>query len=423
MNDTNFLIKVSKLKEMPRTGWILRGIKNPETIADHIFRVAIASWVLATESGQKLNLEKIIKGSLSHDICEVYAGDVTPFFYYIRDLPKGKKEKEEFLKKYVRLLVKYKEKRGVEKFELEKRSLLKLIKRLPPETKKDIFFSWKNFENRSSKEGDFSRQVDKIETLIQAIEYFGNKKNSFANSWWEESEEFVDDPLLLNFLKIIQNKFYHKVEDYHKNEKLEGILDFILETGKLKSLPRLYWKLRGIKKTETVAGHSFSLAIAAWVLGKKQKELNMEKLLKMALCHELSAVYTNDTTPYDSILPKQKSAQKEILNSMLHISQSKKKAIFKKEYNEEKLAFEKLTKKLQQNLKAEIIQLWKEYRTRTSPEGNFLNQLNSIIVLLQGAIFKKEYPKLSLTPLWEWTYERCDNPICLQILEDIKKIS
>jgi 5'-deoxynucleotidase YfbR-like HD superfamily hydrolase len=142
----------------------------------------------------------------------------------------------------------------------------------------------------------------------------------------------------------------------------------------------------------------------------------------MALCHELSAIYTNDTTPYDPILPKQKQDQKKVLSKMLHISQSKKEEIFKKEYNEEKRALEKLTKNLQPKLRAEIIQLWKEYRTRSSPEGNFLNQLNSVIVLLQGIIFKKEYKQISLTPLWEWVYEKCDHPVCLQFLDDLKKI-
>ena len=34
-----FLIKTNKLKEMPRTGWVLMGERNPEMIAEHTFRV------------------------------------------------------------------------------------------------------------------------------------------------------------------------------------------------------------------------------------------------------------------------------------------------------------------------------------------------------------------------------------------------
>jgi 5'-deoxynucleotidase YfbR-like HD superfamily hydrolase len=240
-NTLNFLIEIQKLKEFPRTGWVLRKVKNPETIAEHMFRVAMANWALGREAN--LRLRKIIEMSLFHDLCEVYAGDVTPFFYYIRNLPKDEKERKKFLRKYVRLLKIEKEKRGEEKHKLEEKSLLKLLRFLNQEKRKEIFSLWSDFERRFSKEGDFARQVDKIETLIQAIEYFGTGKKSPASSWWEESEEVTDHPLLLEFLKVIQKKFYGKVSEYHKNEKLENILDFLLEIGKLKRMPRLYWTL------------------------------------------------------------------------------------------------------------------------------------------------------------------------------------
>ena len=42
----NFLIEVGKLKKLPRTGFVWLGIKNPETIAQHAFRVAILNWIL-----------------------------------------------------------------------------------------------------------------------------------------------------------------------------------------------------------------------------------------------------------------------------------------------------------------------------------------------------------------------------------------
>ena len=76
--------------------------------------------------------------------------------------------------------------------------------------KKSIFPAWIDYEKRISKEGRFVRQVDRIETLVQAIEYFGTKKETGGTSWWESTEEVVEDPLFLDFLKIIQERFYHK---------------------------------------------------------------------------------------------------------------------------------------------------------------------------------------------------------------------
>jgi len=419
-NILNFLIEISKLKEFPRTGWVLRKVKNPETIAEHMFRVAMANWVLGKEAN--LKLRKIIEMSLFHDLCEVYAGDVTPFFYYIRNLPKNENERKEFLRKYVRLLKIAKESRGKEKHNLEKKSLLKLLKLLGSNKRREIFSLWSDFEKRFSKEGDFARQVDKIETLIQAIEYFGTGEKSPANSWWEESEEVTDHPLLLEFLKVIQKKFYGWTpEGYKKEKELGNILVFLLEVGKLKRMPRLYWLIRGVKKPETVASHIFTLSLMAWIFGREKKELDMEKLLKMALCHELSAVYTGDTTPYDRILVEDKKERKKVLEKMVHLSRKEKKWIFVEDYKTEKKALERLTSKLGSNLKKEIIQLWREYRLRSTPEGRFLSQLNVLAVLLQGLLYEKKYKKFSTAPLWELAFEICDDPITIQLMEEMKK--
>ena len=415
----DFFIKVNKLKEMPRTGWVLRQVKNPETIAEHTFGVAMASWILAIKSKSKLNLTKIIKRSLVHDLCEVYAGDVTPFFYYIRDLPKNKKEREKFLRKYVRLLMVSKEGRGIEKSELEKKSLLKLIKNLNPEIKKEIFSSWKDFERRSSGEGNFARQIDKIETLLQAIEYFGTGENSFSSGWWEESEEFTEHPLLLNFLKVIEKKFYQR--GVHRNKRLENILEFILHIFKLKKMPRLYWTAHRIKNPETVAGHVFTVALMAWVLGREKKELNMEKLLKMALCHELSAVYTGDTIPYIKKLPKNIKKRREVLKKWPRLPEDEKARRFLKEYKEEKEALFKLTANLEPNLKKEIIGLWDEYRRVSSLEARFLSQINNLAVLFQGLLYQKKYKGYFAHPLWEWAFEKCDDPVILEFLQELDK--
>ena len=35
-NLLKFFLEVEKLKQMPRTGWVLREVKNPETVAEHI---------------------------------------------------------------------------------------------------------------------------------------------------------------------------------------------------------------------------------------------------------------------------------------------------------------------------------------------------------------------------------------------------
>ena len=67
----NFFIEVGKLKRKNRRGWQVHQIKNSESTAEHIFRVAIIAWILGEK--KRLNLEKVIKMALIHDLCEIYA--------------------------------------------------------------------------------------------------------------------------------------------------------------------------------------------------------------------------------------------------------------------------------------------------------------------------------------------------------------
>ena len=415
----NFLLKINQLKEIPRTGWVWRGIQNPETIAEHTFRLTITSWLLAEK--RKLNTLRAIKIALFHDLCEVYAGDITPVLYY-PSLPKDEEKRKKVLMKWARLSQKEKEKIGKKKYQKERKSLLKLVKFLKPNLKNEILSLWTGYEKNTSLEGRFVQQLNRIETLIQSIEYFGTKNINEHTNWWEWANEIVFDPILLEFLKVIQKKFYQLPFSFSlKRKDLTDILNFLLEIGKLKRMPRLYWILRGIKNPETVAGHIFTVAIVAWLFGKERKELNVEKLLKMALCHELSAVHTGDTTPYDRILPENEKEQKKVLEKMIRLSKKEKEWIFLRDYREEKKALEKLTKKLKPSLKKEILQLWQEYRLKSSPEGRFLSQLNILTVLLQGLLYEKKDKNFSASPLWEYAFETCDDPLALQLMEEMKK--
>lgn len=430
-NILNFLIEVNKLKEMPRTGWVLMNVKNPETVAEHTFRAAVLSWFLARK--EKLDVKKAILTALFHDLCEVYGGDITTLLYHpelLREKDAEKRKKIEM--RWSRLPRTEKEKIGEKKFKIEKEALSKLIRSLRPNLKKEVLSRWLDYEKSGSREGKLVKEINSVETLIQSVEYFGPKERSGGTTWWEWTEEIVDTPLLLDFLKVIQKKLYGpKYEKFFKqifgrvfqrDEKgkgLEDILDFLLKLGKLKGLSRLYWLLREVEAPETVAGHIFTLTIMAWIFGR-ETNLNMEKLLKMALCHEISAVYTGDSTPYDRVLPKDRKAKKEILKKMVRLSKEKKEEIFFKDYQQEKKTIEKLTSKLCPHLRNEIISLWKEYRTRSSPEGRFLSQLNVSAVLLQTLLYEQKDKEFLSAPMWEWAFENVDHPQILSLLKEMK---
>jgi len=204
-NTLNFLLEIGKLKRKKRRGWELRGIKDPETIASHTFRMAIMSWLLGGRRG--LNVNKILKMSLIHDLCEVYAGDITP---YDKLLSKDKKQWKQVLKKWPRLSKKEKEKNFLEKYKRENIALEKLISSLPFQLKKEIRNLWVDYEEGLTKEGRFVRQVDRVENLLQALEYFEENKQFAIKPWWVQIEELVDDPILLEFMEALDKNFHQK---------------------------------------------------------------------------------------------------------------------------------------------------------------------------------------------------------------------
>jgi len=200
-NTLKFLMAVGKLKKIKRRGMMLYGIKNPETTADHTFRMTIMSWILGEK--KRFDIEKVIKMSLAHDLCEVYVGDITP---YDGILPKDKKKRYKFVRQWPRFSKKDKRKRYFDKLKKEKKSLERLTKNLSKKLRKEILDLWWDYEMGISREGRFVRQVDRVENLLEAFECWQKNKRFPTKPWWQHAEEVVDDPILLEFLSTISKK-------------------------------------------------------------------------------------------------------------------------------------------------------------------------------------------------------------------------
>lgn len=414
-------MEVEKLKKIKRTGWVWRGVKKPETIAQHSFRVALMNWFLVEKMRPRLDIEKVIKISLTHDLCEVYAGDMTPRWGL---LPKDPKERKEFLKRRLRLVQALKRKRGAIKFQKEKKSFEKLVKSLNPRLKKEIANYWLDYEKLRSQEGRFARQGDKVETLLQAIEYFGSRKDSLAVVWWEECEDYVDHPILLDFLVEIEKKFYAK-------KKADSILDFLMEIGKLKRLPRRGWVIRGIKEPETIADHSFTVALMAWVLGQKRK-INLKRALKMALIHEICAVYAGDYTPHDTLGRRfSPPIRYDILGPRLRwkrfwqqrprLKKQAKEKRFSIIYQRETKALQALVNRLYPELKRKILRLWQEFNEKKSREADFVDQVNCLATFLQACQYWQEDKKFPIKVFGEQVAEFISDPELIEFLKAVKR--
>jgi len=197
----DFLIEIGKLKKIKRKGVAFYGVKKPDSAVDHSFRMALMVWFLGQK--RKINIEKAFKIALIHDICKVLTGDITP---YDGLLPKDKKERDGFVRRWRRLRLNEKEKRYTKKFKKEYNALKKLILKLSTNLRKEITEVWLDYHKGRSPEARFISQLDIAENLLEAFEWWKKNKKFPTKPWWEHADEVIDDPILLKFLKVIEKE-------------------------------------------------------------------------------------------------------------------------------------------------------------------------------------------------------------------------
>ncbi|XP_077018926.1 5'-deoxynucleotidase HDDC2 isoform X2 [Tamandua tetradactyla] len=112
-----FLRLVGQLKRVPRTGWVYRNVEKPESVSDHMYRMAVMALV-TRDNG--LNKDRCVRLALVHDMAECIVGDIAP----ADNIPKEEKHRRE-----------------------------------------------EEYETQSSPEARFVKQLDQCEMILQASEY------------------------------------------------------------------------------------------------------------------------------------------------------------------------------------------------------------------------------------------------------------
>ncbi|EEE55066.1 hypothetical protein OsJ_02782 [Oryza sativa Japonica Group] len=85
----DFLTLCHRLKTTKRKGWINHSIKGPESIADHMYRMALMALIAGDLPA--VDRERCIKIAIVHDIAEAIVGDITPS----DGIPKAEKSRRE----------------------------------------------------------------------------------------------------------------------------------------------------------------------------------------------------------------------------------------------------------------------------------------------------------------------------------------
>jgi len=208
---------------------------------------------------------------------------------------------------------------------------------------------------------------------------------------------------------------------------VKNLLNFLVETGKLKGKERRGWQIHRIKNSETTAEHVFHLAILVYVLGKKKK-LNLARAIKIALIQDLCEIYAPDLTSYDAILFKngKKISLEKILKSKPKIgcpTIGQRKQLVKLKYGLEKKALYKLTSKLPADLREEIRFLFEDYKNGLTNEAIFVRQAEYLINVLQAVLYSKKYKQVPHSLWLRRAKAVIDDPALLGVLEEIEKKS
>ena len=69
------LLELQALDRLPRTGYALRGVSDPESIAEHGFHLALLIWALAP-GVPEIDLGRALELALVHDLAEIRIGDL-----------------------------------------------------------------------------------------------------------------------------------------------------------------------------------------------------------------------------------------------------------------------------------------------------------------------------------------------------------
>jgi len=206
-NIVKFIQEIGELKGKARRGWVLHKFKNPETTAEHIFHLAFLAWIAG--KFQNLNTEKLIKMALLHDICEVYAPDLTS--YDAKGIEKkGKitiKDVFKIVPKKGRPQTWQRKKLDLIKRKLEEKGMKKILKNLPPQIKKEMELLWQEYREQITPEARLIKQCDKMINLFQGLEYWKKYGKIEKNLWIQRAKEVVDNPFLIKFLKYLEKKY------------------------------------------------------------------------------------------------------------------------------------------------------------------------------------------------------------------------
>jgi putative hydrolases of HD superfamily len=189
-----FARTVGRLKTVVRQGWVDRGVAAPESVADHTYRAVMLAWTLGAAAG--LDTNRLVKIMLVHDLAEAWVGDATPYEALLdvsRDAETVQRWRELLPPDQLAAAKR-------EKHAREQTAFAGIIANLPQPLVAELRELADDYADRRTAEGEFAAQIDKIEALLQAVEYRERGQPSDVENFLASAREAVTHPVLAAFV-------------------------------------------------------------------------------------------------------------------------------------------------------------------------------------------------------------------------------
>ncbi|EFW91930.1 hypothetical protein ZOD2009_10645 [Haladaptatus paucihalophilus DX253] len=142
-------------------------------------------------------------------------------------------------------------------------------------------------------------------------------------------------------------------------------IDALADAFALKDERRTGWQLREVSDPESVAGHTWGVALLCLQYGN-EADIDTDRALRMALVHDLAEAKTGD------VATRVNDADQRI------------SAAEKDRREREAMA------DLAPALDPEIRNLWEEYEARETPESVFVKDMDLVDMCLQALVYERE---------------------------------
>jgi len=157
MNTEDLLNQIAFIKEIDKVKYIQRKTKlfnsdRNENDAEHSWHLALMAIVLAEHSDEPIDVLKVVKMVLIHDIVEIDSGDV-----FIYDSEKNHCNTDE-----------------------ERLAANRIFGLLPKKQAEEMIAIWEEFEAGETNEAKFAKAMDRLEPLLQNTSNIGGTWKEFG---------------------------------------------------------------------------------------------------------------------------------------------------------------------------------------------------------------------------------------------------